>query len=245
MPPRWSWQNCWISAAEARVRSWWSSWCTLGGPSGIGTDYFLSTLTLPCQLTIPPELHIHPSNIWAIKGHSSKKEREIKWHPTARNKYHSEWWNKETAYSWLFRRHRKIAERDYWFRNVCPSVCLCVAVSPWNKSAPSARIVMEFYIWIFKENVLRKMKVLLNYDKYKGYFTWWPTDIYENISLKCFEDEKIFIWNCREIQNTYFVFNNFISFENDGYLWDNAEKYSRTGQATDDIWCGICALHSG
>ena len=36
------------------------------------------------------------------------------------------------------------------------------------------------------------MEALLKYGKYKGYFTWSPTDIYENVLLKCFEDEKIF-----------------------------------------------------
>jgi len=30
------------------------------------------------------------------------------------------------------------------------------------------------------------MEDLMKYEKYNGYFTWKPTDIYENISLKCF-----------------------------------------------------------
>jgi hypothetical protein len=73
MSLRWSCQNRWLSAAEAQTRSWWSSWSTVDRQSGIGTDSFLSTFTLLCQLTISPVLHIQPSIIWAIKGHSSKR----------------------------------------------------------------------------------------------------------------------------------------------------------------------------
>jgi len=36
---------------------------------------------------------------------------------------------------------------------------------------------------------------------------------------------------CTENQNTQFMFNNFFEIMP---LWDNVEKYSRTGQATDD-----------
>ena len=69
------------------------------------------------------------------------------------------------------------------------------------------------------------MKDLLKYEKYNGYFTWRPTDIYENISLKCFEGENFSDKSCRETQNTHFVFNIYIYiyiyiffFENGGCL---------------------------
>jgi len=39
--------------------------------------------------------------------------------------------------------------------------------------------------------------------------------------------------NCRENQNTHFVFNNFFPRKS-CRLWDNVEKYCRAGQATDD-----------
>jgi hypothetical protein len=162
MSLRLSYQNRWISSGEARIRSWWSSWGTVGGQSGIATVYFLSTLTFLRQLTIPPVLNIHPSIIWAINGHSSKRYSIIL---TQENKYHSEWWNKEIAYSGLLRRHRKVAESDYWLRN-CLSVCRCVF--PWNKSAPSGRIFMEFYIWLFFENLLRKWKTCWNMTSITG-----------------------------------------------------------------------------
>jgi len=37
----------------------------------------------------------------------------------------------------------------------------------------------------------------------------------------------------RKNQNTHFMFNN--CFWKSHCLWDNVEKYSRTGRATDDI----------
>jgi len=42
--------------------------------------------------------------------------------------------------------------------------------------------------------------------------------------------------NCREYQNTHFVFNNFFFFflKKIVPLSDNVEKYYRAGQATDD-----------
>jgi len=44
---------------------------------------------------------------------------------------------------------------------------------------------------------------------------------------------------CRENQNTHFVFNKFF-FLKSGGLWDNVEKYSTAGHATDEsnisIW---------
>ena len=38
--------------------------------------------------------------------------------------------------------------------------------------------------------------------------------------------------NCRENQNTHFMFNNF--FWKSWPLWNNVEKYNRSGQATED-----------
>jgi hypothetical protein len=39
--------------------------------------------------------------------------------------------------------------------------------------------------------------------------------------------------SCRENQNIHFMFNNFF-FRKSSPLWDNVEKYFRTGQVTDD-----------
>jgi hypothetical protein len=39
---------------------------------------------------------------------------------------------------------------------------------------------------------------------------------------------------CRENRNTHFIFNNVSFFRKSCNLWDNVEKYSISGQATDD-----------
>jgi len=70
---------------------------------------------------------------------------------TARNKF-------------VFRRVRKTAKIDYYLRHVCPSVYpsvrlsvrLTFSPSPRNNSAPTGRIFVKFYIWIFSENLSRK-----------------------------------------------------------------------------------------
>jgi len=60
------------------------------------------------------------------------------------------------------------------------------------------------------------MKDLMKYDKYNGYFTWRPADLYENISLKYFDGEKFSDKSCRETQNTHFGFSIYV--ENGGCL---------------------------
>ena len=54
----------------------------------------------------------------------------------------------------IFRRVRRIVKGDYWFRHVC----LSARPSARNNSAPSGRISMKFYIWVFFENLSRKLK---------------------------------------------------------------------------------------
>jgi hypothetical protein len=67
---------------------------------------------------------------------------------------------------------------------------------------------MKFYIWDFFRNYVEKIQVLLKYDKNNGYFTWRRFHIYDNISLNSPQNEKYFRQNCRENQNTHFMFNN-------------------------------------
>jgi hypothetical protein len=49
-----------------------------------------------------------------------------------------------------------------------------VRQSDWHNSAPTGRIFMKFYIWVFFEKYLEKMQVLLKSNEKKGYFTWRP-----------------------------------------------------------------------
>jgi len=46
------------------------------------------------------------------------------------------------------------------------------------------------------------------------------------------------VWDksCRGNQNTYFMFSNFFFFRKSCSLWDNVEKYCRTGQSEMTIW---------
>jgi len=54
----------------------------------------------------------------------------------------------------VFRRVRKIAKSDCYFRHVCPSV----RHSARNNSALPGQIFIQFYIWVFSENLSRKFK---------------------------------------------------------------------------------------
>jgi hypothetical protein len=63
------------------------------------------------------------------------------------------------------------------------------------------------------------MQTNIHFWKYVAeFFLEW--DVAENI--------------CRENQNTHVMFSN-IFFRKSCRLWDKAEKYSRVGQATDDM----------
>ena len=51
-------------------------------------------------------------------------------------------------------------------------------------------------------------------------------------SLSPSKNDKCFTQICRENPNTHVMLNNFLRIS--CRLWDNVEKYCRTGQATDD-----------
>ena len=60
---------------------------------------------------------------------------------------------------------RKIAKSDFYIRDVCLSLGLCVSVclsvssSASNNSATNGQIFMKFDIWTFFENLPRKFKL--------------------------------------------------------------------------------------
>jgi hypothetical protein len=88
-----------------------------------------------------------------------------------------------------------------------------------------------WYLIIFRESV-EEIQVCFKSDKSKGYFTWIRTHIYDNISLNSSQNEKCFRRSCRENQNTFYFQKNV--FRKLCRLWDNAEKYGRARQVTDD-----------
>ena len=61
-----------------------------------------------------------------------------------------------------------------------------------------------------------------------------PEDTFFIISCSFLLRMRIRKKNCRENQNTLFVFNNFI--RKSCRLWDNVAKYGTAWQVTDEIW---------
>ena len=74
-----------------------------------------------------------------------------------------------------FKRLRKI-EKSYCDRHVCLSVRLQQLGSLWKD------FNQTWYLSIFRKSV-EGIQVTLKFDNNKGYFTWKPKYIYDNISL--------------------------------------------------------------
>jgi hypothetical protein len=125
----------------------------------------------------------------------------------------------------IFKRVRKITKK-----RLLASSCLSLCPSA-RLSAPAGRICMLFDIWVFFDNLLRRIQVSLKSEKNNGYITsrhFWSYLARFFLEWEIFSD-KI----CRENQNTRFMFNNFFP-QKSCRLWDNVAKYCRAGQATDD-----------
>jgi hypothetical protein len=111
----------------------------------------------------------------------------------------------------------------------CPSVRLSFRPPAWNNSGSPGRIFTKC-IWILS-NMCRENSILIKIWQ-NGYFTWRSIYIYDHILFSSSYNEKCFKYY-RENLNTHFVSNNCF-FQKSRRLWDNVEKYCRTGQATDD-----------
>ena len=118
----------------------------------------------------------------------------------------------------------------------CLSVCLSAHPFAWNNSVPTGWIFLKFDIWVFFENLLKKLNFYWNLTE-KHLCTWIPMYVYDNISLNSSWNEKHFRKPCRENQNIHFM----LSFsspphpstpQKSCYIWDNMEKYERARQAT-------------
>jgi hypothetical protein len=121
--------------------------------------------------------------------------------------------------------------------SVRPSVSVC------NNSAPTGRIFMKFVIWVFFGKLSRKFKFHEKRTKISGTLhehRYIFLIITRSILLRMTKVSNKF---CRGNQNTYFMFNNF--FFKSWRLWDNVEKYSTAGQATDDNKIRPSILHVG
>ena len=129
--------------------------------------------------------------------------------------------------NWIFRRFRKIFKR-----RLLISSCLSVRLSEWKSSAPIGRIFMKFDILIFFGNLSRKFKFQKKSEKNKGYFIWSKCIFLITSHSFLPRTKSVLDKSCRENKNTHFMFNHF--FRKQCRLWDNVEKYFRSGKATED-----------
>ena len=112
---------------------------------------------------------------------------------------------------------------------ISASSCPSVRLSVWNNSAPTERIFIKFDVWVFSENLSKKIQVSLKSEKNKVYFTWRPQYIFDHISLSSSYNEKCLDKSGKETHALCLVAH----FKNSFRLRDNVEKYCRAGQAID------------
>ena len=104
-------------------------------------------------------------------------------------------------------------------RKAIVSYVMSVRLSAWNNLAPTEHIFMKF-IWIFFENLSRKLKFNSNWTRLTGTL---HEDLYTLLikyRLFSFRMRKVSNKSCRESQNTYFKFINDF-FRKSCSLWDN------------------------
>jgi hypothetical protein len=88
------------------------------------------------------------------------------------------------------------------------------------------------YLWIFFENLSRKLKCHWNLTRITGTL---PEDQYTFLIVSrsvLFRMRNVSDKSCRENQNT--LYDEKLFFRNLCRLWDNLEKYGRAGQVTCD-----------
>ena len=82
----------------------------------------------------------------------------------------------------------------------CLSIRPSVVPSVWDKSAPTGRIFMKFYISVFFRKSVEKNKVLLKSDKNYRYFTWRSFNIYDYLAEFFLEWEMFQIKGVQKIK---------------------------------------------
>jgi len=122
------------------------------------------------------------------------------------------------------------------------SFVISVHLSAWNNPAPTRWIFLKFlYLSIFQKP-LKKIQVSFKSKKNNWCFTWRPIYMFDHILLSsCWNDKCFFQKKVTEKIKTY-IFVQYFFFNVP--LWDNAEKYCRTGQARDDMAHAQCMLDS-
>jgi hypothetical protein len=92
---------------------------------------------------------------------------------------------------------------------------------------------MKFDIWIFLENLSRKIQFSLKSDKNKGYFTWRPIYIFLSYLAQFILEWKTFQTITVDKLEPH-VSCTVICFRKSCRLWNNVEKYCRAKHVTDD-----------
>ena len=144
----------------------------------------------------------------------------------------------------ILRRVRKIAKATIRF-----VMCLSVRQSARNNSAPTQRIFMKFHIWVFFENLSRRLKfhsnlkklrvlyiktdVHLLYIKTDAHLLYIKTDVHLRQYLAEFLKWEKFLTRVVQIIKIHILFSKTL-FWKSCRLWDTVEKYGTAGQAADD-----------
>jgi hypothetical protein len=80
----------------------------------------------------------------------------------------------------------------------CLSVCLSVRPSAWNNSAPTGRILTRFNIWVFLENLSKKLKFYKSLTRITGILQKTNAHLWQFVVL-FFLEWGIFWTNLRRI----------------------------------------------
>jgi len=115
-------------------------------------------------------------------------------------------------------------------RKMTVGFVLFARLSAWNSSAPTERMFMKFYIWIFWKFV-DKIEVSLKSDKNDGHCTWRSMYIFDHVSLNSSKNEKCLRQKLyRKSKHTFRVQSLFIFFENRAVyetMWKNTVEPNR------------------
>jgi hypothetical protein len=111
--------------------------------------------------------------------------------------------------------------------------CLSVCASTQTNSTPTGRIFMKFNIWVFFDNLSRKLILIQNFTRitstlHENQYTFMITSSSVLLRLRNVSDKFVEKIRTRILYSIFFFFLKSCS------LWDNVESYCTTGQTTDD-----------
>jgi hypothetical protein len=87
--------------------------------------------------------------------------------------------------TYIFRKTEGFLGSFVRLRNSALSFITSVRFTAWNNPTPTGLIFMKLDIWVFFENLSRKLEFLLHFYKNYGHFTWIPIYIiYRSFLLK-------------------------------------------------------------